>query len=289
MVNPVGTLLIAENYEGDERGTVMGLQTTANGVGMMLTMLAAGYLTMINWHYAFVVYLLGLVAFVLALLFIKKPAKNVGAEKVEEKVEFKDKFKVNGLVIFIAVALGFYFSFYTTIFTNLPLVVVGENIGNAAQFGVAMMVMYVVNLVTGIIFGVVFRHLKHFTLPLGALINAIAFIMLSNSHSMSSFTVALVLLGIGQGFAVPYVFYQMTVAGPKSSVGFCISLMLFMVAFGMFVSPYLVNSLVGLFGQTIGRFTFVLAAAIVFVGTAGFLINAIRLKVKASKSLESAA
>lgn len=77
---PVGNATIISLYEGERRSRLLGLGITVQFVFNLIYTTVAGCLTEIGWNYSFLAYLIGLVPFVLVLLWLPeaKGAPNAG-------------------------------------------------------------------------------------------------------------------------------------------------------------------------------------------------------------------
>jgi len=69
LVMPLSTGLLAYYYPPEEQARLMGLSAAMNQMGGVVATLLAGLLANIQWNYAFLVYLLGLIAVVLVALY----------------------------------------------------------------------------------------------------------------------------------------------------------------------------------------------------------------------------
>lgn len=70
MIMPLSTGLLAYYFPPEKQAGLMGLSAAMNQMGGVVATLLAGLLAGIQWNYAFLVYLLGLIAAVMVLLFL---------------------------------------------------------------------------------------------------------------------------------------------------------------------------------------------------------------------------
>ncbi|WEV70484.1 MFS transporter [Lactobacillus sp. ESL0785] len=75
VISNVVPVLIQENFDGEDRATVMGWSAGANNIGMMLFTFLGGMLGGTNWRNLFWVYGIGLIIFVIAYVLIPKDKK----------------------------------------------------------------------------------------------------------------------------------------------------------------------------------------------------------------------
>ena len=72
MILTTSSALIADYFENGERNAMMGQQSAVLNLIGMLIMLAAGWLSALNWYYVYFVYLLGVPAFLIVKRFLPK-------------------------------------------------------------------------------------------------------------------------------------------------------------------------------------------------------------------------
>lgn len=77
----LNTAVVAEFFEGDERVSAMGIQGASVGVGMVLITTVAGWIGKADFRNAYYLNIIGLLAFVLLLVFLPE----TGVVKPEKK------------------------------------------------------------------------------------------------------------------------------------------------------------------------------------------------------------
>lgn len=80
MIMPLSTGLLAYYFPPEKQAGLMGLSAAMNQMGGVVATLLAGLLANISWDYAFLVYLLGLIAVVLVLLFLPNERLKGGSD-----------------------------------------------------------------------------------------------------------------------------------------------------------------------------------------------------------------
>lgn len=277
-IMPLATGLIADFYHGEELAAMMGLQSAFVNVGAIITSLIAGFLSVINWHYTFFVYVCGIG--VLLLTFFKLPEP----EKTSHSNKEKPSLSISVYVIsFLLLIYGlFLFSF----FTNTAMVITGENLGNAASAGVAITMMTVGGLIAGIFFGKVSQALKRFTLAASVILTGIGFIMLSYSHNYHLILAAAVMSGIGFGTTMPTVMIKVSNLAPKDAATFAIAIATSAMSLGQFLSPLVLSWIGQLAGNGSGRFSFLLSGVGILIGGLLLLVQARRLEMRPSNAVD---
>ncbi len=275
---PFAAGLIADFYTGEEFNMMIGLQSAAVAVGNIITSALAGVLASINWRLSFLIYAFAIISFFLVAFNIPEP------EKKEKKEEEGKAF--NGKMLFICIAIFIYAIIYFAFFGFISYVV-DELGGNAAQSGLASMVMTLLSLIAGIIFSKTITVLKRASLPIILFINVIGFYVMSQASSFGVLVIGAALVGIGFGLLMPYGTKRVIEAAPASAGTFANGMYMTFVNVGTAISPMLLAVTGAIFGrQNDGQFIWFVSAIALVIGT---IISVILAFVKSKDSVEERA
>lgn len=233
LFNSLAVSLIPEFYSSneDELATMIGFQNVMGTVGASIASFLLSYLMTISWHAAFAIYLLIIPALILFILFVplkKQPAKAKAAAPKQH---------LNGKVIWIAVLMGLIFLFYMPMSYKIPEFVVSYKLGTASQYSVLAGCLNLVSIPIGASFGFFMKRLHDKIFPLGFGIVAVGFLAVAFSTSFVMLAVSSVIMGIGFGLSVPYMYNWLDWAAPAGSVNLATTVVLVMVNVGCFISP----------------------------------------------------
>ncbi len=164
MIMPLSTGLLAYYFPPEKQASLMGLSAAMNQMGGVIATLLAGMLANISWNYAFLVYLLGLIAVVLVALFLPNERLSGGSAP---SLRMLKRFHPSVIGMFLVMLLFF---IYHTRFaicahkcTSLP--------NNAITL--IMVGLDVVAFIIGLMFGSMMRHFRHgmkYIAPIGFII-----------------------------------------------------------------------------------------------------------------------
>lgn len=233
LFNSLAVSLIPEFYSSneDELATMIGFQNVMGTVGASIASFLLSYLMTISWHAAFAIYLLIIPALILFILFVplkKQPAKAKAAAPKQH---------LNGKVIWIAVLMGLIFLFYMPMSYKIPEFVVSYKLGTASQYSVLAGCLNLVSIPIGASFGFFMKRLHDKIFPLGFGIVAVGFLAVAFSTSFVMLAVSSVIMGIGFGLSVPYMYNWLDWAAPAGSVNLATTVVLVLVNVGCFISP----------------------------------------------------
>lgn len=104
------TSLIGSYYIGPKRVRMLGLQSAAMGIGVLILELLGGMLADMSWNAPFMVYLIAVPILILVLVFIREPPKNEDANVSEIMEQHKTDMRTIStcyLAIFIGMVIIF--------------------------------------------------------------------------------------------------------------------------------------------------------------------------------------
>lgn len=261
LFNSLAVSLIPQFYNSDEEemATMIGFQSVMSGVGAAIASFLISWLVTISWHAAFAIYFLVIPVLILFTLFVPLPR----AKKATSQHTTKGRQHINGKVILIAILMLLIFMFYMPASFKMPALVVEQHLGTVSQLSILTGILNLVSIPMGAAFGFFFKHLHDKVFPLGALIIALGFLTASTAANFAILAFGNLLLGIGFGLLVPYMYNWLDWSAPQNSVNLATTIVLVLVNVGCAISPMILNA-----------FTSTAKAALLF-STAFFVLLAV--------------
>jgi MFS family permease len=264
---PFAAGLIADFFTGEEFTLMIGLQSAAVAIGNIITSALAGILASINWRLSFLIYAFAIVTFFLVAFNIPEPVK------VEKKKE--DGNIINKKMLFVCSSILIYAVIYFSFFGFISYVV-DEVGGNAAESGLASMVMTALSLVVGIMFSKVLHIFKKATLPMVLFMNVVGFLVLSQANNFGIILLGSAFVGIGFGLLMPYGTMRVIESAPKSSATFANGMYMTFVNIGTAISPAILAVVGVAFNKkNDGQFIWFTASILLIAGTVIAIILAL--------------
>ena len=247
LFNSLAVSLIPQFYDDneEERATMLGFQNVMSSIGAAVSSFLLGYLVTISWHAAFVIYFLVVPALILFALFV--PLKKENTQVAQSSTHQKQS--INGKVILIAILMFFIFMFYLPMSYKLPNMIIENGIGTSSTAAMVAGFSTLVGIPVGASFGFFFKKLRDKIFLLGFLLVTLGFFIIAVSHNLASLLLAVLISGIGFGFAVPYMYNWLGWAAPQNSVNLATTVVLVMVNVGCFVSPTIMGVLSSFLGS----------------------------------------
>ena len=230
MIMPLSTGLLAYYFPPEEQAGLMGLSAAMNQMGGVVATFLAGMLAGISWNYAFLVYLLGVIAIVLV-------AANLPNERLSGRggvsLSLLKRFHPSVVGMFLVMILFFIYP------TNFALTASGT----LSEMGVTltMVGLDVVAFLVGLCFGFLMKRFAaqmKYVAPLGF---AAGFICLAVGNSIVWLLLGSAFIGVANGIGVPYLNTIGSVKAGKEAATTVMPLLSAALYLGQFLSPLIVS------------------------------------------------
>ena len=238
LIMPLSTGLLSYFYPPEEQAHLMGLSAAMNQMGGVVGTLLAGILASIEWNYAFLVYIFGLVALLMIIRWL--PNEKLGsANKRGKAFEPKQLLKFHPSVIGMLLLTMVFFVFPTN-----SAIITGKQLHlNTETITILMVALDLLAFVAGLLFGRLMgcfrKTIKYF--PPVALI--IGYIFYAEAHNMGMILIGSAFIGLANGVGVPYLMTIGSIKGGKNSATTVMPLLSAALYLGQFISPIIVLSL----------------------------------------------
>lgn len=260
--------LIGDWFDGDEQRNLLGLQSAIATFGSSLATFVAGLLVGINWQSAYLVYFMLLPVIILfAIGYPKHAATEETKATVTEETTTTDgkaSHKLPAMVIIGVLILFVYFNTIMALYTNSGLALQQMKMSGQGMLGTSLAAAGLIGGVITMLYGPIYKALKHATPIVVCLLGAVGFFGMANASNMWIFTICIILV-TATTLLVPYVYGVIMDSVPESSKNFAISLAMVLNNLGAYFSPYTLSFLGKMFNHTDPVASFVICAGIMLV------------------------
>ena len=230
MIMPLSTGLLAYYFPPEEQAGLMGLSAAMNQMGGVVATFLAGMLAGISWNYAFLVYLLGLIAIILVAAFL--PNERLSG-RGGVSLSLLKRFHPSVVGMFLVMVLFFIYP------TNFALTASGT----LSEMGVTltMVGLDVVAFLVGLCFGFLMKRFAaqmKYIAPLGF---AAGYLCLAVGGSLVWLLLGSAFIGIANGIGVPYLNTIGSVKAGKEAATTVMPLLSAALYLGQFLSPLIVS------------------------------------------------
>ncbi|MBQ9356071.1 MAG: MFS transporter [Prevotella sp.] len=247
LIMPLSTGLLAYYFPPEEQARLMGLSAAMNQMGGVVATLLAGLLATVEWNYAFLVYLMGLIAVVMVWLWL--PDEQLGsANKRGVPFQPRQLLKFHPSVVGMLLLMMIFFIFPT----NFAIIARQQTTLSTEAITMIMVGLDVVAFFVGLVFGWLmhtFRQPVKYFAPLFFLLGYAAYLVPSEfSIPNTQFSILLILvgsvcIGIANGVGVPYLNTIASIKGGRNSATTVMPLLSAALYLGQFLSPLIVMPL----------------------------------------------
>lgn len=235
-IMPLSTGLLAYYYPPEQQAHLMGLSAAMNQMGGVVATLLAGMLAMVEWNYAFLVYLLGLIAMVMVLLWL--PNAQLGSNKHGRPFNPRHLLKFHPSVMGMLLLMSIFFIFPT----NFAIIASQQTSLSPQAITMIMVGLDVVAFFVGLAFG----HLMRLFRTIIKYFAPACFIMGYAAYLVPTIPMVIVgsaLVGIATGVGVPYLNTIASIKGGRDSATTVMPLLSAALYLGQFISPLIVMPL----------------------------------------------
>lgn len=231
--------LITDYFTGEERDTMMGLQSAFLNGGSMVLLFTSGLLANVKWNHAYLVYL----AFIPVLLIVIKNLPHDRPDRPKLLENRDDPKKLNANVYFMGFIIFLFGSFFFVFQTNIALLVVSKGYGDATLSGMINTAVSASGMVTGIRYRKLKQRLKTMAIPIGIAVVGLGMGLIYVQGTLVSIFIAAIFIGFGIGIVMPTGIFIAANAVKNEMQATAIALVTAAVNLGMFVSPLLFNKI----------------------------------------------
>lgn len=230
MIMPLSTGLLAYYFPPEEQAGLMGLSAAMNQMGGVVATFLAGMLAGISWNYAFLVYLMGLIAIILVAAFL--PNERLSG-RGGVSLSLLKRFHPSVVGMFLVMILFFIYP------TNFALTASGT----LSEMGITltMVGLDVVAFLVGLCFGFLMKRFAaqmKYIAPLGF---AAGYLCLAVGDSLVWLLLGSAFIGIANGIGVPYLNTIGSVKAGKEAATTVMPLLSAALYLGQFLSPLIVS------------------------------------------------
>ena len=246
--------LIGDIWSGDEQRTLLGYKSAIQPFGQSLAVFVAGLLLGINWHAAYLVYLLFIPIIILfALGYTQSTENRIQAEQKEILKNAKAEKKTTNVPVLALIAILMSFVYFNAIMpqqTDAPLVIQQLNLNHQEFFSTSLALAGLVGAVFTAFYGKIYKVLKHYTPVFAMVLGIIGYWGIIHSPNMLVFTISMMIIS-ATNIIFPYIYGAVMEDVPATSKDFFLSLAKVFNNGGAFLSPYtmaLTASILGVSG-----------------------------------------
>ncbi len=265
LVMPLSIALIPDFFEGKERAKLMGMSSSSNMLGGLVSLVLSGYLASFHWRYSFLIYLFALPVLVMAWLFIPEPPEHSSHDSHRTRLPFSIYRLAVGMFCLNLV----FFALPPTMAFFLKESVLGTS--RAAGTAVAFSTL------AGFFAGLFLHRTRQFSgryfLSGMLALMAVGFFTLHWSLALWMVFGGSFLIGFANRSLYPYVFLKASNSVPGKQTVKAMAVLSSMIYLGQFTSPVFLAFLGRIFNDPAIRFSYLVIGIMLCVAVSIFFIK----------------
>lgn len=241
--------MIADLYEGTDRQRLLGRQAAAGSFGGVVLLLGGGALAGLDWRVVFLIYLLGALLVIPALVFLPKGRGGTAAAPAAKGAAAPAKPKVPaGILAALAAMMLGQVAFYS-VPVQVPFLVEDHFKAAAVVSGAVMAVQTFTTGMVAMRFAFFRRIAGEYSLAaLSFLAIGLGYLVLAVAPNVAVLVVALLIMGTGLGFLMPNLNNWVLAEAPAPVRARYAGLLTTALFLGQFLAPILTQPLVSSLG-----------------------------------------
>ena len=255
---PYSTGLVVRYFTGDSRVQQLGVSSAVNNLSLVIATAAVGWLAAKDWHLAFTVYLLPIVA--LVLLLALRDAKP--APEPEESDQLRQS-KINWWRLSGLSVLYFIITF-TTLVITFYLSFLLEKYRFPQEFSSVMIsLFFLAIMLPGFVLNSVIRRVRSMTMFVSLVLIVVGLLLVGTIPDIPLMTLGVILTGVGYGVLQPIIYDKTAIVAPPDKATKALSVVMTVNYVAVVVCPFVVDFAKDIFRQKAESFPFVASAVLV--------------------------
>ncbi len=261
MIIPLSTGLIVDYFTGDKRVKQLGISSAVNNLTLVVATSAVGYLADVEWHLAFVVYLLPAVTLLLIPTLSRtkpQPEPKSGAQNRQTKLNVKI---IVGLVLF-------YFAItYTSLIVTYNTSYVASLAGmRSSEAGVIISLFFLAIMAPGFMLNRIIAIFGRAVNLWSLMAMCIGLLLMSMPHpSATALTLGAILTGLGYGVMQPIIYDKAATNAPPHLSTLALAIVMTTNYLAILVAPFMIDGIDHLFHATSHTFAYLFNSIVILI------------------------
>ncbi len=261
MIIPLSTGLVVDYFTGDKRVKQLGISSAVNNLTLVVATSAVGYLADVEWHLAFIVYLLPVVT----LLLI--PALSRTKPEPEPKSGAQNRQTVLNVKIIVGLVLFYFAITYTSLIVTYNTSYVASLAGmHSSEAGVIISLFFLAIMAPGFMLNRIIAIFGR-TVNLWSLVAmCIGLLLMSLPHpTATSLTIGAILTGLGYGVMQPIIYDKAATNAPPHLSTLSLAIVMTTNYLAILVAPFMIDGIDSLFHVKDHTFAYLFNSIVVLI------------------------
>ncbi|MGX7070413.1 MFS transporter [Gemella bergeri] len=234
LFNSLSISMISDFFDGETKGTMIGMRTAFLNIGKALTTFISGYLLIFGTQYIFLVYSLALPIFFLFLIFVPNTDNEIN-KKVSVRFH-KETVILTLLTFFVGIC-------YMGATIKIPTLLTGKYFYSPDVTRNLLTVLAISGIFSGFLFGKLVKNFKNLTLTIMLGFMTVGSFIFAVSNNTLLFYIAAVLIGISFVGTISFNFFYISKKLENKFINFSTSVLLVGGNIGVILTPLVLTKL----------------------------------------------
>ncbi len=259
MIIPLSTGLIVDYFTGDKRVNQLGISSAVNNLTLVVATSAVGYFADVEWHLAFVVYLLPAVTLMLI------PALSRTKPNPEPKSGAQNRQTTLNVKIIVGLVLFYFAITYTSLIVTYNTSYVASLAGmHSSEAGVIISLFFLAIMAPGFMLNRIIAIFGR-TVNLWSLVAmCVGLLLMSLPHpSAITLTIGAILTGLGYGVMQPIIYDKAATNAPPHLSTLALAIVMTTNYLAILVAPFMIDGIDHIFHATSHTFAYLFNSIVV--------------------------
>lgn len=261
MIIPLSTGLVVDYFTGDKRVKQLGVSSAVNNLTLVVATSAVGYLADVEWHLAFIVYLLPAVT----LLLI--PALSRTKPMPEPKSGAQNRQTTLNVKIIVGLVLFYFAITYTSLIVTYNTSYVASLAGmRSSEAGVIISLFFLAIMAPGFMLNRIIAIFGRAVNLWSLVAMCVGLLLMSIPHpTATTLTIGAILTGLGYGVMQPIIYDKAATNAPPHLSTLALAIVMTTNYLAILVAPFMIDGIDHLFHATGHTFAYLFNSIVVLV------------------------
>ena len=261
IIIPLSTGLVVDYFTGDKRVNQLGISSAVNNLTLVIATSAVGYLADIEWHLAFVVYLLPIVTLLLIpALTHTKPAAEPKSSAQHRQTTLNKRVIVGLIIFYFAIT---YTSLIVTYNTSYVASLAGMK---SSEAGVVISLFFLAIMAPGLMLNRIIAIFGRMVNLWSLVAMSVGLLLMSLPHPTAiTLTMGAILTGLGYGVMQPIIYDKAATNAPPNLSTLALAIVMTTNYFAILVAPFLIDGIDHIFHAKSHTFAYLFNSIVVLI------------------------
>lgn len=261
MIIPLSTGLIVDYFTGDERVKQLGISSAVNNLTLVVATSAVGYLADVEWHLAFVVYLLPAVTLMLV------PALRDTAPAPEPASSAQNRQTTLNVKIIIGLVLFYFAITYTSLIVTYNTSYVASLAGmRSSDAGIVISLFFLAIMAPGLMLNRIIAIFGRMTNLWSLVVMSIGLLLMSLPNpTYVTLASGAILTGLGYGVMQPIIYDKAATNAPPRLATLSLAIVMTTNYLAILLAPFMIDAIDRMFHATSHTFAYLFNSIVVLI------------------------